>query len=107
MKKVKQKSKAAQIKKAQSVLSAFHKLTDSQAKSLLPYLTDDAIEVLSECFYNSLYSPLNFSKGQRKKLQSVFTPQMTVLKKIAKPSTNVTYKRKALQRGSGLITGKK
>ena len=104
MKKTKQRVRAAQIKRAQAVLSAFRKLTDGEAKNLLPFLTDDAIEIISESFYNSLYSPMNFSKGQRKKLQSVFTPQMKVLKKITKPTTNITYKRRALQRGSGLIT---
>ena len=104
MKKVKQRVKAAQIKKAQAVLSAFHKKDEKQAKNLLPFLTDSAIDTLGECFYNSLYSPLNFSKANRKKLQTLYKPRMKVVKKIAHPSTPVAYKRKQLQKGSGLIT---
>ena len=100
------KGKAARIKKAQVLLTAFKRLSDTDAKQLISLLGDQAIETLSEVFYNSLYRPLHLSRGQKNKLQSKFTPHMTALKKISKPTTSLSYKRKFFsgQRGAGLVT---
>ena len=97
-------SKAARIKRVRTVLSAFHKLSEEEAKKLLFFINDSGIQTLCEGLYNSLYSPLQIANKDRKKLLALFLPRMKVLKKLARPQTPVQYKRKQLQKGAGIIT---
>ena len=97
-------SKAARIKRVRTVLSAFHKLSEEQAKNLLYFINDSGIQTLCEALYNSLYAPLDIANKDRKKLLAIFRPRMKVLKKVARPQTPVQYKRKQLQKGAGIIT---
>ena len=97
-------SKAARIKRVRTVLSAFHKLSEKEAKNLLYFINDSGIQTLCEALYNSLYAPLDIANKDRKKLLKLFLPRMKVLKKVARPQTPVQYKRKQLQKGAGIIT---
>lgn len=97
-------SKAARIKRVRTVLSAFHKLSEEEAKNLLYFINDSGIQTLCEALYNSLYAPLDIANKDRKKLLKLFLPRMKVLKKVARPQTPVQYKRKQLQKGAGIIT---
>ena len=97
-------SKAARIKRVRTVLSAFHKLNEEEAKNLLYFINDSGIQVLCEALYNSLYTPLDIANKDRKKLLALFVPRMKVLKKVVRPATPVHYKRKQLQKGAGIIT---
>jgi hypothetical protein len=97
-------SKATRIKRVRTVLSAFHKLSEKEAKNLLYFINDSGIQSLCEALYNSLYVPLDIANKDRKKLQALFLPRMKVLKKVARPQTPVQYKRKQLQKGAGIIT---
>lgn len=97
-------SKAARIKRVRTVLSAFHKLSEEEAKNLLYFINDSGIQTLCEALYNSLYAPLDIANKDRKKLLELFLPRMKVLKKVARPQTPVQYKRKQLQKGAGIIT---
>ena len=97
-------SKAARIKRVRTVLTAFHKLSEEEAKKLLFFINDSGIQTLCEGLYNSLYSPLQIANKDRKKLLALFLLRMKVLKKLARPETPVQYKRKQLQKGSGIIT---
>ena len=97
-------SKAARIKRVRTVLSAFHKLSEEEAKKLLFFINDSGIQTLCEGLYNSLYSPLQIANKDRKRLLALFLPRMKVLKKLARPQTPVQYKRKQLQKGAGIIT---
>ena len=97
-------SKAARIKRVRTVLSAFHKLSEEEAKNLLYFINDSGIQTLCEALYNSLYAPLDIANKDRKKLLELFLPRMKVLKKLARPQTPVQYKRKQLQKGAGIIT---
>ena len=97
-------TKAARVKRVRTVLSAFHKLNEKEAKNLLYFINDSGIEVLCEALYNSLYSPLNIPNKHRKKLLKLFVPRMKELKKVVQHTTPVQYKRKQLQKGAGIIT---
>ena len=74
-------SKAARIKRVRTVLSAFHKLSEEEAKNLLYFINDSGIQTLCEALYNSLYAPLDIANKDRKKLLKLFLPRMKVLKK--------------------------
>ena len=101
---MKGQSKAARIKRVRIVLGAFQKLNEKEAKSLLSFINDSGIQVLCEGLYNSLYSRLDIPNKNRKKLYALFSPRMKVLKKLAKDTTPIEYKRKQLQKGAGLLT---
>ena len=64
--------KKQHIRRAHLILSTFKKLNEKQTKEFVKYLSDDAIEILSECLYNVLKTPLNLTKGQRKKITLTF-----------------------------------
>ena len=98
-------NKKQQIRRAHLILSTFKSLNDKQTKEFVKYLSDDAIEILSECLHNVLKTPLNLTKSQRKKITLTFDKHLPLIKKLAKPQTNIKYKRRAFQqRGSGIIT---
>lgn len=98
--------KASRVRRARAVLSAFKSMNEKQVKELLPFMTDESIDVLSECIYNTLFSSaFPFTKGQRKKITQTFNKiPPSKIRKLTRPDTDIAYKRKAFQSGQGIVT---
>lgn len=84
---------------------ALNKLGDKNLIEVLNHLNDQAIDVLCECIYNSIYTDLNISKSKKKRIKKFFTNKKALhnLKLITNKTTPIIKKRKALnQEGKGI-----
>ena len=79
-------------------------LGEQQIRDLIPLLSPEGIDVLSQCLYNGLFTPQPLSPRKRKKLESLVKPHMNQLKKLSRPSTPVKYKLNTIIKGRGIIS---
>ncbi len=86
-----------------NLLKVFKKLKADQRSHIIPYLKNDAIEFLCECFHNVLYTDIGIKN--KSKIKKKLKTQCSVhrLKTIANKTKPLTAKINALkQEGSGI-----
>ena len=85
--------------------SALNRLGDGDLIEVLNHLNDNAINVLCECIYNSIYTDLKIPQNKKRKIKDHFANQKSLqnLKFITNKTTSLAKKRKALhQEGKGI-----
>lgn len=90
-------------KKYLDLLSALKKISQTERDKIVPYLKDEAVEFICECFHNVIYTDLKLKnrKSLGKKLKSSCSVHR--LKVISSKNKSLNVKRKALkQEGTGL-----
>lgn len=90
-------------KKYMELLSALKKISRTEREKIVPYLKDEAVEFICECFHNVIYTDLKLKnrKSLGKKLKSSCSVHR--LKVISSKNRSLSAKRKALkQEGAGL-----
>lgn len=81
-------------------LSVIKGLKEKDFKTMMPYLNNEACNLLSECIHNSLCN-MAISPSRRKKLREALWEKKKVLRYIAKSSNKVDRKRKLLPQLGG------
>lgn len=90
-------------KKYLELLSALKKISRTEREKIVPYLKDEAVEFICECFHNVIYTDLKLKnkKSLGRKLKS--SCSIHRLKVISSKNRPLSVKRKALkQEGAGL-----
>lgn len=85
------------------LLQALKKMKAADREKIVPYLKEDAVHFICECFHNVLYTDLNLKN--RKKLSNKLKTSCSVhrLKTISSTKRPLSAKLKALgQEGAGL-----
>ena len=99
----------AKLKRHLEFLRFLKRVKRKDYSTLLPYLSDDSITLLSELCYNVLYNESIFKRKQDlKKLRSKLCPYKAGVKLLSKKQTPVKRKRSYLvskQKGEGILSG--
>lgn len=88
------------VEKYVDFLSTIKGLKEKDFKTIIPYLNNDAFNLLSECIHNALCNNCIPSASQ-KKLREALWEKKKMLRYIAKSSNNIDRKRKLIPQLGG------
>lgn len=83
-------------------LQAVKKMSESDFKTITPYLNDDGCRILSDCMYNSIFSD-GVADDMKNNLRKALSSKKEIIRKLARYNKSFKYHRKNLPQFGGNI----